>query len=122
MAHEILEEELLASAGRLRILRALAAEGRQEFVQLRGRTRLTDGNLATHTRRLEAAGFVAVEKSFRDRKPVTQLMLTASGRAAMERHVEELMQALQPRVAAETDAPAEPFAASPTADRDDWID
>jgi DNA-binding MarR family transcriptional regulator len=81
----------MASSGRLRILATLAAEARVEFVSLRHRTRLTDGNLACHTRRLESAGFVAVEKSFRGRKPVTHLRLTALGRSALEQHARELL-------------------------------
>ena len=75
-------DTLIASSGRLRILTTLASERRCEFVRLRRLTRLTDGNLATHTRRLETAGLVAVEKSFRDRKPITHMSLTADGRHA----------------------------------------
>ena len=53
-------DSVIASSGRLRILAALAAESRLEFVGLRKRTHLTDGNLATHARRLETAGFVTI--------------------------------------------------------------
>jgi hypothetical protein len=49
-------DALVANPGRLRILTALVAEPRQEFVRLRERTRLTDGNLATHAKRLCGAG------------------------------------------------------------------
>lgn len=87
-------DSLIASSGRLRILTALAAETQLEFVRLRNRTHLTDGNLCTHTRRLESAGLVAIEKSFRDRKPVTSVRLTPVGRDALERHARELLTAL----------------------------
>jgi DNA-binding MarR family transcriptional regulator len=112
-------ESLIASPGRLRILTALAAEPRLEFVRLRQHTHLTDGNLATHARRLETAGLVSIEKTFRDRKPVTHVRLTDAGRHALERHARELLEALGVRRAA-TEQPAyEPRAAMLD---DDWID
>jgi DNA-binding MarR family transcriptional regulator len=96
-------DPLVANPGRLEILAALAAEGRQgpvEFVRLREQTRLTDGNLACHAKRLRSAGLVAVDKRFRDGKPVTSFALTAAGRAALEQHVERLLLAVrsQPQV------------------------
>ncbi len=73
-------DALVANPGRLRILTSLAAEPSQEFVRLRQRTRLTDGNLSTHARRLQNAGLLAIEKAFRAGKPVTTITLTAQGR------------------------------------------
>jgi DNA-binding MarR family transcriptional regulator len=111
---------LIASRGRLRILTALASEARIEFVRLRRQTSLTDGNLACHARRLESAGFVAVEKTFNGRKPVTHLRLTANGRSALERHARELLAALgQPQRPRERESLAVPFA---EAAADDWVD
>jgi DNA-binding MarR family transcriptional regulator len=123
MPLDVPSEELLGSAGRLRILRSLASGGSQEFVQLRGNTGLTDGNLATHVRRLESASFVAVRKDFRDRKPVTQVSLTDTGRAALERHARELVEALGMFQAATPVAAAvqDPVPAMPS-DADDWVD
>ena len=62
---------------------------------------------------------VAVEKSFRDRKPVTQLMLTTTGRAALERHVEQLLQALRPPV---SDVADKVQSSGEAVHGDDWID
>ena len=87
-------DALVTNPGRLRILTALAASDHQEFVRLRRVTGMTDGNLCSHTRRLETAGLVAVQKSFRDRKPVTHVTLTTTGRAALEQHARELLAAL----------------------------
>jgi DNA-binding MarR family transcriptional regulator len=91
-------DAMIASSGRLRILTTLVAQPRMEmnFVRLRHSTGLTDGNLATHTRRLEAAGLVRIDKSFQDRKPVTQVQLTAPGRSALELHARQLLEALNP--------------------------
>src|SRR5256885_15684406 len=120
-------DSLIASSGRLRILTALAAEPRLEFVQLRRHARLTDGNLCTHARRLESAGFIAIEKEFRDRKPVTHVRLTPQGREALERHARELLAALgtrddrQPASSPAIVTPAQPCPTDPAIE-DDWID
>src|SRR3954470_16089095 len=87
-------DALVANPGRLRILTSLATEPTQEFVRLRERTRLTDGNLSTHARRLKNAGLLAIDKSFRSGKPVTTFTLTSEGRRALESHVRGLMEAL----------------------------
>ena len=90
-------DPLVANAGRLRILTALAVEERQEFVHLRKATQLTDGNLASHARRLQSAGLIAVDKEFRDGKPVTSFTLTADGRRALEAHTRRLIAAISHR-------------------------
>jgi DNA-binding MarR family transcriptional regulator len=90
-------DSLVTNAGRLSILTALAVEERQEFVQLRQQTQLTDGNLACHARRLQMAGLIGIDKSFRDGKPVTCLTLTHAGRAALEAHARRVLAAISHR-------------------------
>ena len=100
-------DPLVANSGRLEILAALAAEGRRapvEFVRLRERTRLTDGNLACHARRLHAAGLVAVDKRFREGRPVTSFALTPAGRAALEDHLERLLAAVRSQPQADSES------------------
>lgn len=89
-------DPLIANPGRLQILTALAVGERQDFAQLRRQTRLTDGNLACHAKRLRTAGLIEVDKRFRDGKPVTRFGLTPAGRAALEGHVQRLLAALKP--------------------------
>jgi DNA-binding MarR family transcriptional regulator len=90
-------DSLVANAGRLQILTSLAVDERQEFVQLRHATQLTDGNLASHARRLKAGGLIAIDKEFRDGKPVTQFTLTVDGRKALEAHTRRLIAAISHR-------------------------
>ncbi len=52
------------------------------FPELRDKVGATDGNLSTHLKKLEEAGYVAIDKSFVNRKPQTRIALTASGRKA----------------------------------------
>ncbi len=90
-------DALVVNPGRLRILTALAVEERQEFVRLRSRTQLTDGNLAAHAKRLHSAGMIDVDKQFRDGKPVTHFTLTTAGRGALELHVRRLLAVISHR-------------------------
>jgi DNA-binding MarR family transcriptional regulator len=104
-------DALIANPGRLRILTALAAANPQEFVGLRGVTRLTDGNLSAHAKRLAVGGLVEIEKSFRAGKPVTTIALTSEGRRRLQDHATSLLAALR------GDAPAPAVAAD-----EDWVD
>src|SRR3954467_15611367 len=99
-------DSLVANAGRLRILTALAGEDRLEFVRLRRATDLTDGNLSAHAKRLQSAGLVDIQKSFRDGKPVTTFHLTDEGRERLTAHVRALMAAVGGSVALASEAPA----------------
>jgi DNA-binding MarR family transcriptional regulator len=90
-------DPLVANPGRLSILTALAVDERQEFVALRKRTNLTDGNLASHAKRLQGAGLVTVDKSFRAGKPVTCFVLTPEGRRALEAHARRVLAAISHR-------------------------
>ncbi len=50
----------------------------------------TDGSLGAHLRKLEDAGYIAVRKEFRNRRPVSWYSLTKKGGRALERHVDGL--------------------------------
>jgi DNA-binding MarR family transcriptional regulator len=72
---------------RLRVTVALAAldAGDQiTFPRLQQLLGMTAGNLSTHLRKLEDAGYVAVTKAHRRRTPVTYIALTRPGRRALE--------------------------------------
>jgi len=90
-------DALIANPGRLSILTALAVESEVEFVHLRRVTKLTDGNLSCHAKRLATAGLVDIDKSFRQGKPVTSMKLTPQGRTALESHVRRLLSAMSHR-------------------------
>ena len=78
---------------RLRVTVALAALGdgdRISFPRLQELTGMTAGNLATHLRKLEEAGYLDVTKSYRRRTPVTWLSLTTAGRQALDQYTTAL--------------------------------
>ena len=75
---------------RLGSLSALAAGGATSFTDLKTVLSLTDGNLSVHARKLEDAGYIAVKKRFADRIPLTEFEITATGRAAFDRYLDEM--------------------------------
>lgn len=84
---------LIHQPTRLRIMAALSAlsdDTLLEFTTLRDLLELTDGNLGTHLRTLEEAGYVDIQKTFVGRKPCTFITLTPQGRAAFQAHVRAL--------------------------------
>lgn len=83
-------DQLIHERARLGIVSALAANHVLAFQELRDLLDLTDGNLAVHARKLEEAGYVAVDKSFRGRMPRTEFRLTAAGRKALAEYLERM--------------------------------
>ncbi len=80
-------DDVIHSRIRLATMAILAAVDDAEFTFLRERVQATDGNLGTHLKKLEDAGYVEVEKSFVDRKPVSRYRLTSLGRRAFKEYV-----------------------------------
>jgi DNA-binding MarR family transcriptional regulator len=64
--------------------------GSAEFNQLKGRLQASDGNLSVQLRKLEEAGYVAIEKSFVGRKPLTKVVLTKQGRQAFVAYLDAI--------------------------------
>jgi DNA-binding transcriptional ArsR family regulator len=79
---------------RLAVLSLLASVEDAEFTWLRDKTGSTDGNLGAHLLKLEEAGYIAVEKKFVRRKPVTLYRMTETGRTALTGYVRALKQLL----------------------------
>jgi DNA-binding MarR family transcriptional regulator len=75
---------------RLVILALLSAVQNADFGFLMTETGLTQGNLSAHLNKLEAAGFVAVEKTFAGKRPRTVLTITQDGRRAFTEHAKTL--------------------------------
>lgn len=75
---------------RLAIMSMLAASPGLSFTELRDALGLTDGNLLSHVRTLQEAGYLAVTKSYQEARPLTTLALTRAGRDAFAAHIERL--------------------------------
>ena len=88
-------DRVIHEKGRLAIMSMLAATPELSFTELRDTLEMTDGNITTHIRTLQEAGYVAVAKSFQNNRPLTTSSLTASGRKAFAGYIELLEQILR---------------------------
>ncbi|HSE48757.1 MAG TPA: transcriptional regulator [Terriglobales bacterium] len=75
---------------RLGIVSALAVNDKLSFNELKALLATTDGNLSVHARKLEEGGYVACNKYFEGRTPRTDFRLTAAGRRALEKYLDEM--------------------------------
>ena len=93
-------DRLIHERMRLGIVSALAANESLSFNDLKKLLKTTDGNLSVHARRLEEAEYVVCEKSFVGRVPKTVYRLTATGRQALQRYLDDmeaLIHSMRPR-------------------------
>jgi DNA-binding MarR family transcriptional regulator len=77
-------DRIIHEPGRLMIIAHLYVVAEADFVFLKSRTGLTRGNLSSHLRKLEEAGYLSINKEFVDRIPRTVLQITDKGRVAFE--------------------------------------
>ena len=80
-------DRVIHEKGRLAIMSLLAATPELSFTELRDTLNMTDGNLTTHIRTLQEAGYLAVAKSFQNNRPLTTCSLTAAGRKAFAEYL-----------------------------------
>jgi len=78
--------------GRLRlgIMAYLADAEVASFNELKAALETTQGNLSIQLRKLEDAGYIAIDKSFLNRKPLTRARITPQGRAAFATYLEAI--------------------------------
>jgi DNA-binding MarR family transcriptional regulator len=88
-------DRVIHEKGRLAIMSMLAASAELSFTELRDSLAMTDGNLTTHIRTLQEAGYVSVAKSYQNNRPLTTCALTAPGRKAFSQYVNLLEQIVQ---------------------------
>ena len=83
-------DEVIHGRVRLGVMAYLATAQSAEFNALKARLQVTDGNLATHLRKLEDAGYVTVEKAFVGRKPMTRIHITETGRTSFVSYLDAI--------------------------------
>jgi len=83
-------DRVIHERGRLAIMSLLAATESFSFKELKQTLGMTDGNLSVHMRTLEESGYVSIQKSFVNRKPLTEYSLTAEGRQAFDEYIQTL--------------------------------
>jgi DNA-binding MarR family transcriptional regulator len=87
-------DEAVLSRPRLSILAALVSGDAVDFTFLQKNLGISDGNLGTHLRKLEAEKYIRSKKVFVNRRPKTWFQITADGRRALERLFRQLEEML----------------------------
>ena len=94
-------DPLIHAPARLKLMMLLAASPSWSFNALAKETGLTAGNLQSHLKALEAAGYVDARRAIVDLKPRMRYALTETGREALRaycRALEETLRRLQASV------------------------
>ncbi|HEX2758141.1 MAG TPA: transcriptional regulator [Thermoanaerobaculia bacterium] len=88
-------DRVLEHRVRLAVCVLLTRYDRLSFSRLKELTSETDGNLGANLHRLEDEGYVAVEKEFVNRKPVSWYSITTKGRKILKTHLDALGQLIK---------------------------
>ncbi len=88
-------DEIIHVTTRLAIVTLLSQVEYAEFSFLRDHLQVTDGNLSSHLRVLEQAGYTEATKEFVGRKPKTTYCLTTRGRAAFDAYLTTLQDVIR---------------------------
>ena len=83
-------DRLIHEPARAIILSVLREVESADFIYLQHETRLTRGNLSVHLSKLEAAGFVHIDKTYRGKVPLTLCQMTSAGRQAFDEYRQQL--------------------------------
>ena len=76
-------DRLIHEPARLLIVTILSTVASADFLFLQRETGLTKGNLSAHLSKLEEAGYVRIEKTFKGKLPLTVCKLSAAGQKAL---------------------------------------
>ena len=88
-------DRVIHEPARLLLVALLAGVKEADFLWLQRQSELTKGNLSNHLIKLEEAGYVGVEKTFRGKIPLTILRLTPAGRGAFDRYKKTMNEMLR---------------------------
>jgi len=83
-------DRLIHEPARLLIVTILSSVASADFLFLQRETGLTKGNLSAHLSKLEEAGYVKIEKTFKGKLPLTVCKLTPAGKKAVTQYRQQL--------------------------------
>jgi len=83
-------DEIIHGRLRLGVMVYLADAEVADFTELKNALNATQGNLSVHLKKLEEAGYVAIDKRFVERKPLTRIRITPVGRRAFAAYLEAM--------------------------------
>jgi DNA-binding transcriptional ArsR family regulator len=88
-------DRLIHEPARLLIVTILSTVESADFLFLQRETGLTKGNLSAHLSKLEEAGYVKIEKTFKGKLPLTVCKLTTTGKKALTQYRQQLQDFMQ---------------------------
>ena len=83
-------DRLIHEPARLLIVTILSTVESADFLFLQRETDLTKGNLSAHLSKLENAGYVKIEKTFKGKLPLTVCKLTEAGQQAFDGYRQQM--------------------------------
>lgn len=83
-------DDVIHGRVRLGIMAHLVHAEAADFNDLKAVLNATQGNLSVHLRKLEDAGYIAIDKGYLGRKPRTQVRLTRKGRKAFGAYLDAI--------------------------------
>ncbi len=90
-------DPILHSQLRLAVVSLLISVKEAEFTYLKEQTKSTAGNLSVQLQKLKEAGYIEVEKKFKDNYPQTLCKITPAGIQAFENYFQAIQQYLKPK-------------------------
>ncbi len=89
-------DPLIHSQLRLAIISILVVSEKVEFTHLREETKAAAGNISIQIKKLQDAGYVKVEKTFKNNYPNTMISITKKGIEVFEIYVNNLNKYINP--------------------------
>ncbi len=83
-------DRVIHEPARLTLVALLSSVESTDFLFLLKESGLTKGNLSVHLSRLEEAGYIKTEKTFRGKIPHTEYRLTPKGKSAFDQYRKSL--------------------------------
>ncbi|MCX6236055.1 MAG: transcriptional regulator [Bacteroidia bacterium] len=89
-------DPLLHSQLRLAIISMLVSSEKVEFTHIQEETKAAAGNISIQIKNLQEAGYIEVEKTFKNNYPKTMLSITHKGVKAFESYINNLKKYINP--------------------------
>ncbi|NBA85473.1 transcriptional regulator [Emticicia sp. CRIBPO] len=89
-------DPIIHSQLRLAVMSILAGVESAEFVYLKEKTNATAGNLSVQLEKLQQAGYISIEKTFKGKYPLTLCKITLAGAEAFKKYVNDLQSYIKP--------------------------
>jgi len=85
-------DTILHQPVRSKLMATLINNNELPFKALKEELNLTDGNLSSHLKKLDEAGYINIEKYFESKRPKTVVFISQKGIEAFKNYIKQLKQ------------------------------